>query len=207
VIAHSLGTAVAHDSIHLLGTRRWGNAASPFHPSHWRFQHVVMLANTSRLLQTPTAEAAPAYTSIVRPGPVEDPASYCGSYLNVRHGFDPVARPRRFDPVGWRKEFSTLVVDHFRDPNVHGFSHYLQSPRVHVPILRRLTRSSAVTPEEEVGAIEAFPQFDTAGAVERARAHLLDLQAVALGAGDDPSPTQLAQMLTALFALIDRYRQ
>src|SRR5215213_8105724 len=48
VIAHSLGTAVAHDSVHLLGTRRWGNAASPFHPSHWRFQHVVMVANTSR---------------------------------------------------------------------------------------------------------------------------------------------------------------
>jgi hypothetical protein len=207
VVAHSLGTAVAHDSLHLLGTRRWGNAASPFHPSHWRFQHVVMVANTSRLLQTPTAEAAPAYGSIVRPGPVEDAGSYCATYLNVRHSFDPVPQPRRFDPVGWRKEYSTVVVDHFRDPNVHGFSHYLRNPRVHVPILRRLTRSAAVTPAEEVREIEAFPQIDAAEPLERARAHLLDLQAVALEAGDDPAPPRLTRMLAALFTLVERYRQ
>jgi hypothetical protein len=166
-----------------------------------------MVANTSRLLQTPSAEVAPAYGSIVRPGPVEDAGSYCATYLNVRHGFDPVPQPRRFDPVGWRKEYSTVVVDHLRDPNVHGFSHYLQNPRVHVPVLRRLTRSSAVTAAEEVREIEAFPQIDVAEPLERARAHLLDLQARALDAGDDPAPPRLARMLVALFALVERYRQ
>jgi hypothetical protein len=206
VVAHSLGTAVAHDSVHLLGTHRWGHAANPFHPSHWRFQHLVMLANTSRLLQLPDDQVPTAYSSIVRPGPVEDPKSYCASYWNVRHDHDLVAVPRQFAPVGWRKEFSTLVVDHYHDANIHGFSHYLVNPRVHVPLLRRLTKTSAITPQEEVAAVDAFQRFRIPQ-LEKARAHLKQLQALALDLPDAPDAQSIAHALVRVLALAQRFRR
>ena len=220
VIAHSLGTAVAHDCLHLLGTQQWGGAGSPFSPAHWRFQHVIMLANTSRLLQTPDGEVAAAYESIVRPGPVEDPASYCGTYLNVRHELDPVAFPRRFDPVGWRPQYLALSVNHYWNSNIHGFSHHLQNPRVHVPILRKLTKRSAITGEEEIEAVAGFPRFARPAAsgpgaahavalegslLDRAHEHLVQLQGLMLEVGDDPTPKELARMLLRACALVRQY--
>jgi hypothetical protein len=188
VLAHSMGTAVAHDCLHLLGTVRWGKRANPLSPRHWRFENVFMVANVSRLLQTSDAEMKPAYLSIVRPGPVEDPESYCGRYFNFRHEADPIPYPRMFDPAGW-KGYQGVVVDHYRDYDVHGFSHHLISPRVHVPILRLTVHRRAVTEEEEIRAVnpDNFPRFggklQQGAAVEEFVSDLAKLRA---GLGDDP---------------------
>lgn len=72
-----------------------------------------MVANTSRLLQTEDQEMKKAYESTVRPGPVEDPHSYCATYWNFRHEADPVPFPGMFEPEGW-KNYTSIVVCHYR---------------------------------------------------------------------------------------------
>ncbi|MDF1554993.1 MAG: hypothetical protein P1P84_18130 [Deferrisomatales bacterium] len=189
VLAHSMGTAVAHDCLHLLGTVRWGSLTNPLSPRHWRFEHLFMVANTSRLLQTDDAQMAKAYQSIVHPGGVEDPASYCASYWNFRHEADPVPFPRPFEPVGW-KNYNTVLIRHYHDRNIHGFAHYLLNPRVHIPILRKLVHSRVVTTEEEVAAVnpDTFPMFGGRfAAVQEARELMGDLGSLQAELGDDPA--------------------
>lgn len=160
VLAHSMGTAVAHDCLHLLGTKQWadGPHANVLGPTHWRFQNIFMAANTSRLLQTDDQEMKKAYESIVRPGPLEDSKSYCFAYWNFRHEADPVPSPKRFEPIGW-SNYDNVVIRHYYEFNVHNLSHYLLHPRVHIPILNKVVAHRAVTPEETIQAVDAFPQL------------------------------------------------
>jgi hypothetical protein len=203
VIAHSLGTAVAHDCLHYLGSTKWGKASSPFNPRHWRFQHVFMVANTSRLLQTDDEGMAAAYKSIVRPGPVEDPDSYCGTYWNFRHEYDPIAIPRRFDAAGWNG-YTLEEVAHYHEANIHSLSHYLKHPKVHVPILRKTVRSTAVTDEEFHKAVnpDNFPQFGKGIDVTKAKKHLLNLAKQKLAIGEDPTNKAFVKMLLNVYALL-----
>ena len=189
ILAHSMGTAVAHDCMHLLGTVRWGGHANALNPAHWRFNQVFMIANVSRCLQSEDAQMAKAYQSIVRPGPVEDPGSYCASYWNIRHEADPVAFVRRFDPVGWRN-YTNIVVNHYHEYNIHGFSHHLLNPRVHIPILRKLTTPRAVSPEEEIAAVnpDNFPQFGGDLAfIDKAKSLHTELEQLKVQLGEDAS--------------------
>jgi len=158
VLAHSLGTAVMHDSIHFMGTRRWGGATNLFGPTHWRFQSIFMIANTARVLQS---NINVYDESIVKPGPNLDPASYCVNYLNFRHEFDPIPFPRMFKPTEWdESSYRDLSqLNHFRDWNIHGFEHYLLNPHVHIPILRMIAGRRTISRDEEKEAIEDFPQF------------------------------------------------
>jgi hypothetical protein len=160
VLAHSLGTAVAHDCLHLLGTKQWadGPYANVLGPAHWRFQNIFMVANTSRLLQTEDSELKKAYESIVRPGSLEDPKSYCFAYWNFRHEADPIPYPKRFEPMNW-PNYQNEVIRHYYQFNVHNLSHYLLHPRVHIPILNKVVAHRAVTTEETVRALYDFPEF------------------------------------------------
>ncbi len=208
VLAHSMGTAVAHDSLHLLGTVRWGDKTNALNPSHWRFNHIFMVANTSRFLQTEDREMKKVYESIVRPGPVEDPGSYCATYWNMRHEADPVPFPRMFDPVGW-KNYSAVPIRHYYDPNVHSLSHYLLNPRVHIPILRKLTTPKSVTPEEEIAAInpDRFPQFGGKFTViQKAKELAVRLEALKTALGDDPSPAHWIKSLVQFYGAMDAAR-
>jgi len=204
VLAHSMGTAVAHDSIHLLGTVKWGGAANPLGPRQWRFNHVFMVANTSRLLQTADQEMKRAYESIVRPGPNADPDSYCARYWNIRHEADPVPFPRAFEPQAWGTRFANIVVRHYRDFSIHNLSHYLLNPRVHIPILRSLVATRAVTPEEEIVAVneDHFPQFGGPfEKVQRLKTLGPQLEAIKAELAGDPSPSQLAKSLVRFWKL------
>lgn len=151
VLAHSLGTAVAHDSMHLLGTVRWGGTHA-LRPENWHFNTVFMVSNTSHLLEHNDTGTCPAYESIVRPG------SYCARYWNFRHKYDAVALARQFEgPDDW-DEYYDVEVDHFRGINIHGISHYLEHPAVHIPILR-IVNPGAVSAVEEAREIAGFQRF------------------------------------------------
>jgi hypothetical protein len=208
VLAHSMGTAVAHDSLHLLGTVRWGDKTSPLHPSHWRFNHLFMVANTSRFLQNEDREMKKVYESIVRPGPVEDPASYLATYWNMRHEADPVPFPRAFDPVGW-KSYTQIPVRHYYTPNVHDLSHYLINPRVHIPILRKLTSPKAVTPEEEIAAVnpDRFPQFGgDLEFIHKAKLMAVKLEEIKAALGDDPEPSTWIRKFVDFYKIMEAAR-
>lgn len=203
VLAHSMGTAVAHDCLHLLGTVRWGGAANALGPRQWRFGHFFMVANTSRLLQTQDDQMKRAYESIVRPGPNEDPGSYCKTYWNIRHEADVVPFPRAFDPAGW-SNYTNLTIRHYHDASIHNLSHHLISPRVHIPILRKLVSPKAVTAEEEIREVneDHFPQF--AGPFEKVQKLKQlgpQLRAIQDQLTADPTPAQLARSLSEFWAL------
>lgn len=156
VLAHSLGTSVAHDSLALLGSQPVQTDLGP--NSAWmvrnhRFANVFMCANVSRVLETQPK----VYESVMRP-PGGGAESYVDAYYNFRHELDPFPMVRQFAPVGWSPtrfvaaEESEKVLQF----NVHGLEHYLEDPRVHIPILRATIGHWVVSPQEEAAAVRDY---------------------------------------------------
>lgn len=164
VIAHSLGTAVAHDALDMLWTGKLpGGQATGFSAAQNKAQLVMMVANVSRVLET----TPDVYESTVRPGDAADPDSGCFFFLNARHDLDPFTRPRMFAPRDWPTPgaisegiYWPVEIWHIHQKNVHAWEHYLENPAVHIPMLRMLTFDTAVTRDEEQQAIDRFEPFD-----------------------------------------------
>ncbi|MBK7642122.1 MAG: hypothetical protein IPJ19_03590 [Planctomycetes bacterium] len=155
VLAHSLGCAVAHDSLHELAQSTLGGTPNALSARNFGFKSIHMLANTSRLLQT----RVKAYESSVHPGPKDGVKNYCQRYYDYRHECDPIVLVRRFEPTWSEDYFTQRVVRHYRSWDIHAFRHYLDNPRVHVPILTQLAGSSAITRGEYTQAVAAYDQF------------------------------------------------
>src|SRR3569832_1688725 len=85
VIAHSLGTADAHDTLHAM----YRGGTLP--PSVTRPRVVARSANVSRILLTD----ADVYSCGVSPC-VDSTKGICDYFLNVRHRWDPIPVPRAF---------------------------------------------------------------------------------------------------------------
>lgn len=202
VIAHSLGTTVAHDAIHSLGTEAWpedsltserdpegvkkekgtfdaAKATGAFRNGTFRFGSLFQVSNTSGLLYTTTVSPL---ESIVRPG------QYLQTFFNVDHAFDPISKVRPFVlPAAWGAMARPLTVRHLYEPNIHGFAHYLLHPQVHVSIFKQVCPGFQLTPAEKTAAgqfAEISPALISKGAdrlgkelavlVEKAKASLQD---------------------------------
>jgi hypothetical protein len=204
VLAHSLGTAVMHDCIHLLGTQSWRDEDEPnaMKPSVWRFQRIVMVANTSRLLGQPNNEVPHSYESIVRPGDLRVGGTYCLDFVNCRHKMDPVTWPLSFQPPDtWASEarFHEVVVQHYRSLDVHGLSHYLQHPSVHIPLLK-LANPLAVSDNEaatEFPDVERSPEFEAKIARFEQKVEQMGVEL-----GDMSSDTGLISMLMGFYEIV-----
>lgn len=167
VIAHSLGTAVAHDTLHMLFTATLDDGSpTAFSPLQQQARLVMMVANTSRVLET----AVDVYESSVKPGPAGAADRGCGHLFVARHLLDPFTIPRMFNPVDWPDAagvqtgiYRFLQVRHVHAKNVHGLEHYLAHPEVHVPLFRALTFDAAVTQDQEAAARTSFSTFGTLG--------------------------------------------
>lgn len=140
VIAHSLGTAVTHDTLHAMYTQPGTAGALP--PSVTRCKVLAMLANVSRMLET----GAEVYTSVVRPN--VDPASgVCDYFINACHEWDPIPVPKQFRPpddwlnVETRHDnrYQSLFINAIESEDVHDLKHYLKNPKIHIPLFRALT--------------------------------------------------------------------
>jgi len=183
VIAHSLGTTVAHDSIQRMATAGWLSDAeklsgaladggfttddlqrvvkrygkNPFAPSNFKFDCLFQIANTSRLL----SQTKPAYDSSVRPRFSSGPRNNAvHRFFNVDHVLDPIGKFRKHRAKeAWPRAASKATamdlfdIDHIHDINVHGFAHYLFHPALHSRIL------TAAAPTRF-----KFPDFQTARA-------------------------------------------
>jgi hypothetical protein len=146
VVAHSLGTAVTHDSLLELFTRKKG-----LKPEQHGLQVLMMVANVSRLLEDPELYRYDVYRSIVRPS--SDPADgICRHYLNARHECDPIPMPKMFKPAeSWPDpqahadgRYTNLPIGIIEEANVHDFEHYLRNPTVHIELFRRLTAPALI---------------------------------------------------------------
>ena len=178
VIAHSLGTIVAHDALNAL----WTTPDSGFDPRKTRAQVVMMLANVSKLLQA----TPPVLQSTVMPGPAgstvpdtqhEPPwRRGCVHYVSVRHMLDPFTEPGRFDPKLWpdldavtKKLYEAVEIDDLKALNVHGLDHYLAHPEVHISLFRKLVGKSAVNAAQEKAALARYRAGSAFSSVEIVR--------------------------------------
>ena len=158
-LAHSLGTAVIHDSLHLLGTTAWDDEiANVMGPPHTRFQSLFMLANTSRILESDIK----VDSSIVCPvgGRGDHTMEYLDQYYNVFHKYDPITLIRKINGDGLGSNFHPVNLSHFRDVNIHDFTHYLDHPAVHIPLFRILCGFRTVLPAEQVHALDVYEDID-----------------------------------------------
>jgi hypothetical protein len=156
VLAHSLGTSVMHDALAELGSAETiDGKVNTFRAGNFSFRSIHTIANVSRLLQSEPQ----AYRSIIRPGDRDSTSSYCQRMHSYRHELDPFLLPKPFEPIGWPPEFTSATVRHYHDWNIHGFEHYLENPRVHIPILAAVTRASAIGPIERGKAVDAHAQW------------------------------------------------
>jgi len=156
VLAHSLGTSVTHDSLSLLASqpiKTKKGKSKAFMVGNFAFQNVFMLANVSRILET----SEKVYSSAVHPLTVRPKDAYTASYGDFRNDFDPIPAFKAFSPEGWGDGF-LHVGGHKRilQFNTHAFDHYLEDPRVHVPIYRQLVGHKAVSAAEYKTAIAAY---------------------------------------------------
>jgi len=163
VIGYSLGTAVAHDTLHMLWTKSLSDGSNTgFGTGQAHAQVVAMIANVSRVLEG----AVDVYNSSVMPGPATKGGRGCDIFLTARHALDPFATPQPFDPLAWpdakalsRGDYRPVRTTAIHDWNVHAFEHYLENPQVHIPLFRALTFESAISQKAELDAVAAFPEL------------------------------------------------
>ncbi|HET9234533.1 MAG TPA: hypothetical protein VFP10_10360, partial [Candidatus Eisenbacteria bacterium] len=118
VLGYSLGTAVAHDSLHALWTDKM-EGGTGFAADQERALVVAQIANVSRILQT----RPKVYESAVKPGPASQKRG-CRYFLTARHRLDPFTSPASFDPVNWpdataeqRRVFTKPRLEHIHQWN------------------------------------------------------------------------------------------
>ena len=160
IMAHSLGTSVTHDALADLSsapiTDKQGRQSDAFMAGNFAFENIFMVANVGRVLETsPTCDASTVHPKSVRPSD-----AYCAHYYNFRHRLDPFPAVRAFEPQDWGNQFHSIAgLDHIRQPNVHGWEHYLDHPRVHVDLLNAIMHG-VIDDDEREAAIEEYPRVD-----------------------------------------------
>lgn len=158
IMAHSLGTSVTHDTLHALYAEKiWreGKVKKLFVPNQYKAHCVITLANVSRVLQS----RAKVYNSRVKPGA----GGMCNYFINAYHQLDPFARVKQFEPGDeWLEGqndaelFTNISTNVINQVNVHGYTHYLENPKVHVPIFRKLIGEDAIDNDEMKQAYKEF---------------------------------------------------
>jgi len=196
VVAHSLGTAVVHDTLaRVMAPNATWPGKIAFSAENEQANVVLMVANVSKLLEIKTAdEPYDAYgrmengllTPTVAPGFAGQPGRICRYYLNARHKLDPITLPKMFAPQQWPDEaalkavpsrYQFIEVDHLHQANTHDFGHYLKHPKVHVPLLRALVSPAHIPEPEYQQKLAAFAEFGPLGhdAAVKLRQKLLDI--------------------------------
>jgi hypothetical protein len=168
LVAHSLGTTVAHDALHILAEGTWQGTTltvdpgdltkagitgeqvaidkifasggdNPFAPGSSRFRWFsIMMIANTSPLLHVTRKDP--YSSNVRSGVFNDTQSISHNFYDVDHRLDPVCwvKPFTKSETHWTVDPVEITVDHIHDYNVHSYSHYLMHPSVHGPLFRDL---------------------------------------------------------------------
>ena len=205
IVAHSLGTAVAHDTVQKLATTAIdGNRV--MQPPNFRFRNFFALANVSRLVWATDPDFYEK--TRVRPRDSGLLAEQCAVeyYASFRHIADPVPSIVRFAPRGWSAgAVANVEIAHLRDANVHAYTHYLQNPRCADLILARVLGSQVVPVEARRARIAAFTDHVGAGAPQEQLA--VRAIASALDAASAQSAGTFDQAVKATGDLLGHYKR
>ena len=215
VMAHSLGTKVAHDSLHELGTD--GRLGGAFLAGNgFAIDGVFTLANVGRILGATGAGDPDPYDSIVHPITTPTSASrlpgYCVRFYDFRHLLDPFTLVRPFAPSGWGDDLvATVGLRHIaEDWNVHGLTHFLDHPAVHIPILNALlSRARPLIPDEEAAAAIANYTAPSLPPCQGAVQQLIDGSAELAASirGQQGDPLELVRAIARWYPLVEKARR
>lgn len=161
IIAHSLGTAVVHDTLHLLYRPESDpdDTVPDLDPVGAQLASVWMFANVSRLINKVVPVMDP-YASIVRPAPT----GCTGAFFNIRHKLDPFTWLARFEPANdgrWVSQeifatrYQNIVTELVMEANTHSFSRYVQDPNVVLQMLPFLLQDDFHADFAEFKAVSA----------------------------------------------------
>ncbi|MDX2504561.1 MAG: hypothetical protein QNL62_08810 [Gammaproteobacteria bacterium] len=136
VVSHSLGTAVTHDTLHMLYRPESdpNDEIPDLHLTNHKLGSIWMVANVSRLVNAFTRLADPM-TSVVKPGD----HGCTNDFINIRHKMDPFTWLSQFNPVNngsWVTEniynsaYQNIETDLVVKANTHSFSQYMLDPKV-----------------------------------------------------------------------------
>jgi hypothetical protein len=161
IIAHSLGTAVVHDTLHLLYRPESDadDTVPDLDPVNAQLGSVWMFANVSRLTNKVVPVMDP-YASIVRPAPT----GCAGAFFNVRHKLDPFTWLAQFDPQNdgrWVSQaifatrYQNIVTELVMEANTHSFARYVQDPNVVLQMLPFLLQGDFKADFVEFKAVSA----------------------------------------------------
>ena len=148
VVAHSMGTAVMHDTLQEMATE----SGSPLrHGFAFSFKNLAMVANTSALLRNDFDPRE----SLVRPFIAVNDPGYVTSYLNFSHKFDPVAQIYSYE--GYMKgqpakRYTYATISHIQEKNIHALLHYLNDPGVYIRLFNAIYGKKLV-PDAYVKAV------------------------------------------------------
>ena len=178
VVAHSLGTAVLHDTLAQIYPP--GGEPIPGTPAYFsvendQLESVWMVANVSNLINTVVGLADPlAPGTTVKPGN----GGCTKRFYNVRHELDPFTLIRTFkpkndghwiSPQNFKLRYRAIKNDVIIEPNTHSFPQYIGDPNVSLPMLRKLMGSSKFKPgkTERDKYIESHASQGLTGAFSR----------------------------------------
>lgn len=159
IMAHSLGTTVLHDTLHLLYRPEFdpNDEIPDLNLTNHKLGSLWMVANVSRLVNAVTDLANPL-RSVVKPG--DDGCA--NAFFNIRHEMDPFTWLSRFDPANngsWISEslfgtaYSNIVTNLVVDANTHSFTQYLHDPKVAENFLFQMTPFDVTL--EEMNSVSA----------------------------------------------------
>lgn len=181
IVAHSLGTAVIHDTLAKLYRGEfdvYDNVPSLDVITH-RLQGIWMVANVSRLVNMVSNMFDP-YATRVKPS-----AEGCANKLrNVHHQLDPFALIRSFappddgswiSPEDYRYNFRDIETSAVRVLNTHSFPEYIENPRVGTRLLQELFEGFRPDRDDREKVQDTFNQSTLEGAFEQVKDEVDDL--------------------------------
>lgn len=141
IVAHSLGTAVIHDTLHKLYKKDFTQEQLerikyfPLNPAQFPIKSITMIANISKLDLT----GINPYKSIVR----LLPKGITFNFIDVRHSLDPIPLLRPFSPpADWddsiSSTFQLIRLQKVERVNVHDVEHYLADPKLYLPFFQKI---------------------------------------------------------------------
>lgn len=178
IVAHSMGTAVAHDALWTLATADFLKDKATIVASNAMSQAPDLIApktltDEQRDLFGQVEAGTTAHPDRPMPFPVNtlllvsnviplisrgsgdylstkrEGLLECAAFRDVNNRYDPVCNVKPF-AVGNRTNGRKIALDHIHEKNTHGFGHYLANPALHMPLLTRMT--DVVTPEDIAAA-------------------------------------------------------
>ena len=144
ILAHSLGTAVAHDTLSKLYNDGYADNddIADLSPVTHKLSSVWQIANVSCLANSVMPVANP-YKSLVKPGS----AGVTDTMMNIHHKFDPFTLPKQFvrpDNGKWipsnvfKTKYKDIETSAITQVNTHSITQYLHDPSVHLYLFNAL---------------------------------------------------------------------